>query len=463
LSIFDHGGGWAPGDEAFSSNGGTQAHPRRWCAGSSGLSWDFTSDYDYLDSAEIHQALGTIMEHGSRPLDVVFYDACLTGMLEVAYQVKDYVSFFVSSQNIGWAPFGSRGRYVRTIQELPPSATPRQMAQFLVEVYADSTPPDLHPFTISATDLSSLSAVAGATDQLASAISQTLQAPGQTSLLHQVYNETQKLDYDSDFSIEPATDGFVDLYDFALHASESYAEPDVTTAAQSLMMAIDSAVVAERHRSGTPWMAPDRVWNLDHAHGLSIFLPLGEDLELPILITETSPITPGLVISRNLRLRETYSSDQLQFVGDTMWGGLIDTYYDVVSSPVPTDTTEGPVDGPQIPDVTPPQTIITVTGTLAVGEAITVTWVATDTQTGVAGATLWHCPPRGEWTATLTQTGSSGVFPFTLSDACMNSLSVRAIDEAGNREPLDTSSNMVVINVQRCIYLPLIFKHYPGG
>jgi hypothetical protein len=162
-----------------------------------------------------------------------------------------------------------------------------------------------------------------------------------------------------------------------------------------------------------------------------------------------------------VRLRETYSSDQLRFVGDTVWGELIDTYYDVVDSPVPTDTTEGPVDGPQMPDGTPPQAIIMVSGTFAVGEAITVTWVATDTQTGLAGATLWHRPPREEWTATLTGTGSSGVFPFTLTEAWLNSLSVRAIDKAGNREPLDSGSNRIVLNVPPCIYtyLPLIFKH----
>jgi hypothetical protein len=430
-------------------------------AGSSGLSWDFTSDHDYLDSGEIRQAMARITDDGTDPLDVVFYDVCLMGMLEVAYQIEDYASFFVSSQNIAWAPAGPEGRYIRTIQGLKPNATPQQVAELLVDAYADAIPPREHPFTISAVDLASLPTLTVTVNQLATAISQTLTGPDQAALLYTVYSETQKLDYDSDFQIEPATEGFVDLYDFALRASQQFTDANVIAAAQALMTELDTAIVAEEHRSGTPWLAPDRVWDLDDAHGLSIFLPLGEDLELPIVITETSPITPGLFISRNLRLREMYSSDQLQFVGDTMWGELIDTYYDVVASPVPTDTTEGPVDGPQIPDVTPPQAIITVSGTFAVGEAITVTWVATDTQTGVAGATLWHWPPRGEWTATLTGTGSSGVFPFTLTEACLNSLSVRAIDKAGNREPLDSGSNRIVLNVQPCIYtyLPLIFKH----
>ena len=456
LSIVDHGGGWAPSSEVHIP--GALIRTRAWFAGNSGLSWDFTDGHDYLDSQEIRQAMADITGSGADPLDVVFYDVCLMGMLEVAYQIRDYASFFVSSQNIGWAPVGPQGRYIQTIQGIVPTATPRQMAQLLVQAYADATPPHEHPFTISAVDLGSLGTVASAVDQLATAISQTLTGPTQAAILHAAYSETQKLDYDSDFYVEPATDGFVDLYDFALRASQQFADADVVSAAGALMTALDAAIVAEEHRSGSPWVAPDREWGLDNAHGLSIFLPLGEDLELSLVITETSPITPSLVISRHLRLRDMYSGDQLQFVGDTAWGALIDTYYDVVSSPVPTNTVEGPLDGLQIPDVTPPKTTITAIGAFTVGEAIAVTWVATDTQTGVTGAALWHRPPRGQWTAVLTQTGSSGVFPFTLSKACTNSFSVRAVDRAGNEEPLGSGCNVVSIKVHGRLYLPLILR-----
>jgi hypothetical protein len=335
------------------------------------------------------------------------------------------------------------------------------MAELLVEGYAISMPPQLHPYTISATDLSSLSAVVGAADQLASAISDTLEGPDATSLLHQVYRETQKLDYDSDFAIEPDRDGFVDLHDFARHVSETYKEPDVTTAAASLMTAVDAAVVAEAHRSGTPWMAMDREWDLDGVRGLSVFLPLGEDLELPITITETSEITPDLVSTRNLRLRDAYTGDQLLFVKDTAWGDLIRTYYDVVASPVPTGTTDGPVDAPQKPDVAAPRTTITATGTFAVGEVVTFTWAATDTETGVERASLWHrgsCSPE---TAVLTQTDvSSGTFVFPLSrdEACLSTFSVRAIDGAGNRELFDSGFNSVTRFVDPCIFLPLVMR-----
>jgi hypothetical protein len=460
LAIVDHGGGWAPSSGAAAS--GALIHRHGWFAGNSGLSWDFSDGYDYLDSGEIRQALATVTADGADPLDVIFYDVCLMGMLEVAYQIREYGTFFVSSQNIGWAPVGPKGRYVQTIHKLQPNATPRQVAQLLVQNYAGGIPPQGHPLTISALDLTRLPSVVTATDALAVAISQTLSSPGQAATLHRVYTATQKIDYDSDFHIEPATDGFVDLYDFAHRAALQFTDPDIVSATQNLLTALDAAIVAEAHRSGSPWIAPGREWNLDDTHGLSIFMPLGEDLELPTVITETVSVSPTVIITRNLRLRDMYSPDQLQFVDATAWDALIDTYYAVVSSPVPTATTTGPVDGLQAPDITAPKTTITLTGALTVGQTVDITWVSFDAQTGVFSATLYHLPPHGKWTPVETQAASSGVFPFTLSQWCRNGFAVAAVDKAGNAESLDSGSNTIIVEVPPCNYryLPIVLTDH---
>jgi parallel beta-helix repeat protein len=458
LALVDHGGGWAP-SAALVPGALAPRRSRVWTAGNSGLSWDFSSDYDYLDSQEIRQAMADITGDGAKPLDVVFYDVCLMGMLEVAYQIQDYASFLVSSQNIGWAPLGPQSRYIQTIQGIQPTTdTPGQMAALLVEAYANAIPQEEHPFTIAALDLASLPAVSGAVDQLAVAISQTLTGPDQTGVLHAAYAGAQKLDYDSDLNVEPDTDGFVDLYDFALEASQQFSDPDVVDAAQALVTELDLAIVAEQHRSGVPWMITN-TWDLDNVHGLSIFLPLGEDLELPISITETSPITPGLVITRNLRLRDMYTCEQLQFVCDTSWAGLINTYYELVPTPVLTGTTTGPVDGLLPPDITPPSTVINITGTPEIGQDIEIAWASSDHQAGVREASLWHHPSHGEWASVgPSQAGSSGLFSFTLSDICENQFAVRATDQAGNLEPLGSGANIVVIEVQPCYpqYFPVV-------
>lgn len=469
LSILDHGGGWAPSGSAVPP-GALPIERKFWSAGKSGLSWDFSSDYDHLDSGEIRQAMAAITSGSNDPLDVVFYDVCLMGMVEVAYQIQGYADYLVSSQNIGWAPVGPDERYdhryIETIRGITATTQPTQLAQILVNAYADTLPPKGHPFTIAALDLTLLPTVTGAIDDLSLALSQTLTGPEPAMLLHRAYSESQKIDYDSDLQIEPSTEGFVDLFDLALHLSQQYTDPAVLSASQALSTALDAAIVAERHQSGVPWIVWDPAWDLeevfwdlDNVHGLSIFMPLGEDLELPIPISASSPISPGLFVTRSLRLRDLYTCEELQFVCDTSWEDLIHAYYEAASSLVPTDTTAGPVRGLLPVDVTPPHSTMVVSGSLDPGVVLSVTWVATDTQSGIDSVILWHRPSAGPWAAALTQTGTAGVFPFTLLERCDSRLAVRATDRAGNVEALDSGENAATVG--RCLYLPLVLREFP--
>ncbi|MCP4361101.1 MAG: PKD domain-containing protein, partial [Chloroflexi bacterium] len=455
LSIVDHGGGWAPSNNLSNTIGTLFPRKRRgWLAGGSGLSWDETThvtttigltnsivvtDFDYLDSIEIRQSMSSI-EVGNGPLDVLFYDVCLMGMLEVAYQIQDHADYFVSSQNIGWAPLGEDNRYNRLLSTMPPNATPRDMASHMVNSYAAAMPPNGHPFTVSAIDLAQLPGLTTAVSNLGNSISATLSVPTQMALLQNIYSNTQKVDYDSDFKIEPTQEGFVDLYDLALNLTQQHTNTAVIAAAQIVSTTTAAAIVAEAHYSGSPWFDASLYWDLDDVSGLSIFLPLGEDLEYNIFITETSSISPALTITRPLRLRDLYTANELQFVADTSgWASFIDTHYEVLATPVPTNTPNGPVDGLQAPDFLPPTTTIAFSGPSTAGAVITITWVTTDTQTGVYSTTLWHKLNNDDWVNPHpTQTTLSGVFTATLGCG-INRFSVRATDVAGNVEPFDNN------------------------
>jgi hypothetical protein len=468
LSIMDHGGGWAPSSAEYIT--GSLPYRRNWFAGGSGLSWDFTSNYDYLDSNEISATLKLITNSGSSKLDVIFYDVCLMGMLEVAHQITGYADYFVSSQNIGWAPDGPDNRYVRMIQNIAPTATPLQIAKLVVDSYADTLPVIGHPFSIAAVDMAKLqgpTGVVAAANQLALAVSQRVTNPTTAEILKNAYLESQKIDYDSDFQIETTTDGFVDLYDFAQKVSQRFNNPVVTAAANAVVTALGAAIVAERHRNGSPWFDSSRVWTFDNLHGLSVFLPLGEDLEL--VVSDTVSLAPQPTATRLVPLRDTYTSGELRFVGDTAWGTLINAYYNIVA--VPTSTTNGPVDGLVATDITPPRTTIAVAGAFAVGEQISITWSGEDLQTnvdgatipgsGVNGATLWYQPPGINRPSEVvsTQGGTAGVFLFTLSERGCNTFAVLAIDKVGNVEPFHGSNNTFVVRTadQLCpAYLPAI-------
>jgi hypothetical protein len=448
LAIFDHGGGWAP-SATNPETGEVLPHRNSCLAGNSGLSWDHSSDYDYLESAEIRNAMAQIANDGKRKLDVVFYDVCTMAMIEVAYQIKDSASYFVSSENIGWAPSGPQNRYVRLIQGIEPATEPVHLARLLVAAYEKSLPPEGHPFTISAVNLFELPGLAVATDDLAAAIMQSIGDLTGTATLGEVYKAAQKLDYDSDLRIEPNSDGFVDLYDFAYQAASLFeAEPNVVEAAQGVMSMWNDVLIAEAHRSGSPWFNRAETWNIAHVHGLSIFLPLGEDLVLPVVVSETKTIS--------VPLRSMYTSEGLDFVGRTCWGALINAYYAITT--VPTGTTTGPVLPPVSPDVTAPETLITVTGRCEVGETITITWSSQDSQTGVASATLWQRMPGEEWTQQTTQSGSNGAFPVALTQPFLRSYAVLATDLVGNSEAVTLDRNTVDVSVPGYVYLPLITK-----
>ncbi|MBN1486001.1 MAG: hypothetical protein JW981_00080, partial [Anaerolineae bacterium] len=370
-----------------------------------------------------------------------------------------------SAQNLGWAPSGPDNRYIRVIRNIAPEFEPEQMANALVQAYATATPPKGHPFTISAVDLAALTPVAEAADSLALALMDVLAIPYQAENLHQAYVLAQKIDYNSDFEIDPYREGFVDLYDLALNLSTQFTETTVLAKAEAVMMALDNAVIAEAHRSGHPWPMPNHFWDLDNAHGLSIFLPLGEDLEFSIMLTETSPISASIIVRRNLRLRDLYTPEQLQFLADTTWDTLINSYYDVFSASIPTyirPTTQEPVGGLQVPDVTPPETTIELTGPLTAGETITINWTTVDAQTGVEEVRLWHRSSQIEWyEVDAVQTLELNQWRFTLQHSGENAFSVRGIDSAGNIEPLQNQSNIVVVMVASkpgTIFLPVILK-----
>ena len=456
LSIVDHGGGWAPSNTIVPS-GSLPLNPRLWLAGGSGLSWDFSSEYDFLSSSEIERAMENINLAGG-PVDVVFYDVCLMGMMEVAYQIKDHASYFVSSQNIGWAPSGDNNRYVQLIRDLSPDATPQDVATQLVSAYEAGLPVVRHPFTLSAVDLSQMDTLATAINQLGAAIDQTISISPDLLPLFNAYNPTQKVDYDSDLFIEPDREGFVDLYDLALNLSQQYTAPNVLSAIEVVTTTLNSAIVAEAHYSDTPWFADDgRVWDLDNAHGLSIYLPLGEDLEYQVMITETSPISPNVTISRNLRMRDIYSPEELLFVDNVpAWDSLIDTYYELVLTPVITFSPESPVVGLQEVDITPPQTMVTTSVVSESDGFVTILWSSIDSQNDVVSGTLLYKHVSSEtWiNSGLTQMGSSGEFNFPLACGRIE-YAVIAEDDVHNVE-LIHNKNVSFSEATCYIHLPFI-------
>jgi hypothetical protein len=185
------------------------SHGKGW----EGCCWDETSDDDNLDLAEMRSALSDISAFMGRPLDVIGFDACLMGTTEVAYEVHDYASVMVASEQTeplsGW-PYDA----ILTQLTATPDINAAELATIIVDSYYLSN--GQIGYTMSAVDLTKIDAVVNGLNDLAQALI--------------AYNGTDT------------------------QAVKNYASTVITT--------LDEAVIYERH--GANW--PD-------SHGLAIYFP----------------------------------------------------------------------------------------------------------------------------------------------------------------------------------------------
>ncbi len=193
LVLWNHGDGWRSQT--------ARAQNRSICT-------DATSNNDSLTMAEVRQAL-----ESAGPVDLIGFDACLMGMAEVAYELREHGSVMVGSEELepaeGWP-------YDTLLYDLvtSPSLTAEQFAGRIVDRYSASYEDS---YTLSSVDLTQMDAVAGAVSTLAQTLIQTAGMEDQST---------------------------------------------AQTAAQDVMNQLDSAIFYERHAK-----------NRRGAHGLAVYFP----------------------------------------------------------------------------------------------------------------------------------------------------------------------------------------------
>ncbi|MBU7047183.1 MAG: hypothetical protein HXS54_12190 [Theionarchaea archaeon] len=95
LVLWDHGDGWKTRSAQIFQKGPLTKVEKREPV--KGICYDDTNS-DYLTTPDIDTALSTITGGGTTPIDVIGFDACLMGMLEIDYEVSPYGLYFVGSE-----------------------------------------------------------------------------------------------------------------------------------------------------------------------------------------------------------------------------------------------------------------------------------------------------------------------------------------------------------------------------
>jgi PKD repeat protein len=324
LSVVDHGGGWAPEIPSQSP------HASGWKFGGAGLSWDDT-DGSYLSTHDIGEVFRNVGH-----LDVVYFDACLMAMLENADELKTSVDYFIASQNVEYAVF-PYDSYVRAITT---TTTPATLSTDVANIYFASLP-SAASGSISVLRLASTDTVVSATNQLAQALAPLVSVAASREQIASAYLAAQKVDYDADTQLEPAREGFVDLYDFARQISLTVNNTTAIAAAHQVMSALDSGFIQlEQHRAGG-WYSGDQLAGL---RGVSVYLPFGEEFYIgascwvtPTLNFCDTPPIACVMVRQYYTTTNPYQVYQLSFAQDTQWDEFVQQFvaaYYPCSAPV---------------------------------------------------------------------------------------------------------------------------------
>ena len=253
---------------------------------------DETSDYDYLDMIELQYALDAVKIETGKTIDLIGFDACLMQMTEVAYQIRNYGTVMVASEETmppeGWPYDTVLGNLTDA-----PGMEAAEFGEKIVDAYEDYWTPTQYVYyyyphgwaeipivklTLSAICLTQMDDLAVWLDDFAIRLYNALSDPTLNTSIRECREKAQE--YMTDIS--PYHYYYVDLYNFTKLV---YDHPDISEIikdrAYHLMEAINNTVIHEWHDIGAYAYyysyggIPREVWKwgCPGSHGLSIYFP----------------------------------------------------------------------------------------------------------------------------------------------------------------------------------------------
>lgn len=277
-------------------------------SGWQGVCWDDHGRGQMITMPELLEALNQITGNGAEKLNIVGIETCMTGNIEVAFQINSCVDFFIAYPECAML---GEWPYVQSLDDLKttPTMTPGQFATTMVNHFIPHDYPQYRmKTTMAATDLSYLPTLKNQINDLGVFFLDHLDdyKTQITTALEsaRVYARLWWIDY------------YIDLYDFLDHCTIT--DSEFISLKNSIKGTMDTAVIANVH-------LPD-----DPAHGLSIYFPrragdYNDSLRYPTL---PSPY------------------EATRFAIDTQWDEFLKTYLGIINNTAPKKPTiAGPEKG----------------------------------------------------------------------------------------------------------------------
>ncbi len=225
-----------------------------------GSGWEKVAEdkESYLTVPEIRNSIQQYRDQtGDSKLTMIGFDACLMGMFEIAYELKDQAEMIHGSEAYepleGWT-------YNHLLYKLKKNLTNTELANHVVNDYVESyrngSVYTSYSVTAAVVDTAKLPNVWNELDIFSSELEHIL--PVYQEEIREARENTQRYDQNPNYR---------DLHDLAENIRNTIPMADVKSHADSLQDAIDEAVIVEDH-----WQKPGKR-NVSKAHGLTIYFP----------------------------------------------------------------------------------------------------------------------------------------------------------------------------------------------
>ncbi|MCB0113257.1 MAG: hypothetical protein KDD84_04195, partial [Caldilineaceae bacterium] len=357
----------------------------------------------YMSTAELGRALAEATNNGADPFDLIFFDQCFQGNLDVLYEIRQAAQIFVASPNYAWlaAP------YARYVIQMAPAKSTEEIANALLHIYETSLD-NTHPnaiFWVSQADIGNLAA---GLDALGVALQKALAGGQQARILTAAQNSrhADTTQCGPQRYILAPPDELIGFGRFAINLRAAFPVGDpagVNAAADNIVSLVEG--VQRSYRTGRPYIAPDQFWDYDDA--LTVLAPLRRDSPPGVawrasLYTQTTPITAVWSVDPTQVLTIPTA---LALTRDTQWDDFLASWY--------TDLTRPTVG--QWCNYTPPARVftadtdaLTLTVTAEDAASVRLAWTETDDESAEAYWIFARTPADLDWvllnTAPLTQT-----------------------------------------------------------
>lgn len=291
---------------------------------------DITSG-SFMSTLALGRALSMATNDGADPFDLLFFDQCFQGNLDILYEVRGAAEVFVASPNYAWLV----GAYDKYLAQFTPTATAEEMAHAIIHIYQRSLN-DFHPNAIFWLTRDDITTIANAVSDLGAALQRAVRngegVPIYGAATNGKYADTTQCGRQN-LTLGPP-DELIGAGHFAQNLQSGFPAGDsagVHAAADALLTAL--ARVQNTYRVGHPYLALDEIWDYDDS--ITLLAPLRRDT--PAEVAWRASIYNGAVAApAQWSISPTQTvlvTSTFAFVEDGMWDEFIAEWYTTPMTP----------------------------------------------------------------------------------------------------------------------------------